>query len=153
MRLSKVILSVIVMAGLLSQVSAQAKETPTSAYRTIRYVYNQFVWTIWVTVTETATAAKGEVLAARVSPPAAAGIGHRFFNISKPEFEQMWSTLNVPGVEKRLVSGTQYDLNNEYVFQNGKRTWAVKKTSSLPAVSALASRLRNHAEAALKRPR
>ena len=72
------------------------------------------------------------------------------FKMPRQEFEQIWSTLKAPGVEKRLVEGSHNDLTNEYIFRQGNQSYAVKKASSAPAISALASRLRNHADAAMK---
>jgi hypothetical protein len=101
-----------------------------------------------VRVTENASGARGEVVAVSNRPGSTAA--HEFFNVSKSEFEQMWSTLNAPGVDKRLLSGSKADLNYEYLFQSGKQSYAVKKTSSASAVSVLSARLRRHAQGALK---
>jgi len=147
MRLLKVTLAIAAMTIASSQWAAEGKETPARTGRTLVYAYNDFVWTITVRVTENAAGARGEVVAVRVPTPSVNR--HGFFDVSNAEFEQMWSTLNAPGVEKHVISGTQADLANEYLFQAGKQSYAVKKTSSATAVSALAGRLRNHVEAAL----
>jgi len=149
MRFFKIALTLTVMVGLWCQHTADGKVTPAAAaHRIVVYAYNDFVWSKTVRLTETDAGAKGEVVAVRYSPSSSIGPG--FFTLSKAEFERIWSTLNAPGVEKRVVSGSQVDLNTEYLFQAGKQTYAVRKTSSAPAVSALAGRLRNHADAALK---
>ena len=148
MRRLKVILATAVIAAAWSQTDADGKEATVRPNRTLVYAYNEFVLTITVKVTETESGATGEVVAVRVPPPQ--GTRHGVFHVSKAEFDQMWSTLTAPGVEKRLLSGTQADLANEYLFQAGNQSYALKKISSAPAVSALASRLRNHADAALK---
>jgi hypothetical protein len=71
------------------------------------------------------------------------------FTTSRAEFEQMWSTLNAPGVEKYRLT-KQHDLSDYYVFLAGDQKYAVSKGSSARAVSVLSSRMRAHADSVMK---
>src|ERR1700736_2554122 len=124
------------------QISLEAKGPP----RTILYCYTHS-GIIIVSVQETAGGAHGHLnllAASRANPALQAD-----FNVSRAEFEQMWSTLDAPGVEKYRRT-KQHDLSGYYVFQRGGQDYVVKKTSSARAISVLSSRLRAHAEAAMK---
>jgi len=103
---------------------------------------------IIVIVQETGTATHGQVT---VIGQSSTQVLQKEFYFSKAEFEQMWSTLNAPGVAKRLFSGKQFELSDYYVFEGGNQpTYTVEKAQSAPAISKLASRLRGYADAAMK---
>jgi len=139
---------------MLSQSSTEAKATRSEPHRTLLYAYDQTGWILSVILSETESGGRIEVAAIRMSTAGPAG--QRSFNISRAEFEKIWAAFNAPGVEKRVVSkafpvsGSRYDLSNEYVLHDGKQTYAVKKVSSSPAISSAASQLRNYADRAMK---
>jgi hypothetical protein len=130
-----------------AQFSLQAKETKAPPRRVI-YTYSR-PGIVIVIVQENDTGAKGNVTFAGASK--SAPMLQDNFYISRAEFEQIWSTLDAPGVEKRPYAGSEYEAEDYYIFDGGKQRWSVKKAQSTPAVSKLASRLRGHVDALIKR--
>ena len=112
--------------------------------RRVHYSFDKGDAFVIVTVQETAAGAHGDVVFTKgsmSSTPSYRGS----FQISHAEFEQIWSTLNAPGVVKRAVTLTSsgIDLSDDYAFRTADgRYYYVAKASSAPAVSALSSRLR-----------
>ena len=129
----------------LGLLSLAAKGPP----RRVIYTYNQSGLIIIMIVQENETGAKGNVtvIGASKTHPA---LQDNFY-ISHAEFEQIWSTLKAPGVEKRPWVNNEYEAEDYYIFDGGGQRWSVKKAQSAPAISALASRLRNHAAVLMKR--
>jgi len=126
------------------QLSVAAKGPP----RRLIYTYSR-PGIVIVIVQETDTGAKGNVTFGGASN--SAPVLQDNFYISRAEFEEIWSTLNAPGVEKRPYAGSEYEAEDYYIFDGGKQRWSVKKAQSTPAVSKLASRLRGHVDALIRR--
>jgi hypothetical protein len=79
----------------LAPLAAEAKV----GNRSVQYSYYRAECFTLVTVTETPSGPKGEV----TLEPLYAQDRRQSFQISQAEFEEIWSTLNAPGVAKRAV--------------------------------------------------
>src|SRR4051812_24264633 len=135
------------IAALIACSCSYASPQPKGSSRQVIYSYNQSGLINIVIVQETVAGAKINISVVGASNTA---ILQKDVYVSRAEFEKIWSTLNAPGVEKRPYSGSEYEVEGYYIFKDGKRMYSVKKASSARAVSALASRLRNHVDAAIK---
>jgi hypothetical protein len=144
-------LAIILILGVFAcgEIHLDAKEKKIPS-RSLTYAYELTDSVITVNVYETATGAvQGEVMFARFIP--SQEVSRKSITMSKGEFEKIWSAFNAPGVQKRRVStSSKMQLNNNYIFVVGDEFWAVSKSSSSPEMSALTSRLRWHADAAIK---
>jgi len=97
-----------------------------------------------VTVTESASGPRGEVvLVGLYAQPR-----RKPFRISQAEFDEIWSTLNAPGVLKRVVRPNDKGLGDSYIFNDGEQQFAVSIYSDSPAISKLATRLKGYGQAA-----
>ncbi len=140
--------SLALIAGLAT---IKAKHLAAGVPRRVIYSFVQSDAFVIVTVQETPAGAKGDVVVSEFS--ASNGSSYRgAFHISHSEFEQIWSTINAPGVVKRRVTGSSMDISDDYVFRDGhEQLYYIAKASSAPAISALAFRLRAFAEQAMTR--
>jgi hypothetical protein len=137
------------IASILAGGEGNLRANEAKVPRRIHYSFFQSTGFVMVTVQETGSGAKGDVVFASrmlVGTPSFRGA----FQIPAAEFEQMWSTLNAPGVEKRPVTGKSIDLSDDYVFRTASgQQYYVPKASGAPAVRALAANLRSHADTAM----
>jgi len=106
-----------------------------------RYYYAECI--MWVTVSETPSGPQGEVVLAgfygeqpRRKP----------FRISQDEFNEIWSTLNAPGVVKLPAKDRR--LGDHYIFDDGEQKFAVSIYSDAPAVKKLSSKLKRRGDEA-----
>jgi hypothetical protein len=148
MRLLKLIVAISLIFFSLEQGAWSKERSAKGPPRRVIYSYNQSGLIIIVIVQETAAGAKGNVtvVGASWANPA---VQDNFY-ISHAEFEQIWSTLNAPGVEKRPYAGNEHEAEDYYIFDGGNQRYSVKKAQSAPAVSALSSRIRRHVDALMK---
>jgi hypothetical protein len=80
---------------------------------------------MWVTVAETPSGPQGEVTLVGIYGEQPR---HKPFRISRAEFEDIWSTLNAPGVVKRVIRPGEKGLGNSYIFDDGEQKFAVQKS-------------------------
>jgi hypothetical protein len=114
--------------------------------RSVSYSYFQAECFMWVTVAESPSGPRGEVrLTGLYEQPR-----RKAFRISQAEFNEIWSTLNAPGVVKRIVrrDGKNENLGDCYIFDDGEQKFAVSIYSDSPAISKLATRLKGYGQSA-----
>ena len=131
------------------QAGLQAKESKQP--RRIHYSFDKGDAFVIVTVQETAAGAHGDVVFTRGSKSSSPSY-RGSFQLSHNEFEQIWSTLDAPGVAKRAVNLTAsgIDLSDDYAFRTADgHYYYVAKASGAAAVSALSFRLRALADKAM----
>lgn len=149
MRASRLVIILSLTAFSLQREAWSKERTATALPRSLMYAYEQTDSLVTVNVyTNLSGGVHGEVVLFRLSPTRE--VLRKPFTMSKAEFEQVWSTLDAPGIEKHRITPQNIKLDNDYIFQAGNDWWAVRKASPTPVVSALASRLRSHADAVIK---
>jgi uncharacterized protein DUF3859 len=111
--------------------------------RSVFYSYFQAECFMWVTLAESPSGPRGEVgLVGLYAQPR-----RKPFRISQAEFDAIWSTLNAPGVAKRVIRRGD-NPGDSYIFDDGEQKFAVSKNSDSPAISMLASRLKTYGDQA-----
>lgn len=134
----------IVLAFSLAFSQLQSTAEAKVGHRSVLYHYFRAECFTWVTVSETSSGPQGEV----VLDPIFAQARRKPFRISQAEFDEIWSTLNAPGVVKRLVRRDEKRLSDSYIFSDGEQQFAVSIYSDAPAVSKLATRMRSYGDSA-----
>jgi len=124
----------------LMPVAAQAKV----GSRSVLYTYFRAECFTWIRVAESPSGPKAEV----TLEPLYAQDRRKSFRISQAEFDEIWATLNAPGVVKRVVHGGDKGLSDVYLFSDGEQHFAVSVYSDSPAVSRLALRMRGYGDGA-----
>lgn len=137
----------ILFAGSLVFCFLQSTTEAKVGHRRILYGYYQAECFMWVTVTESPSGPQGEVSLVGVFGEQPR---RKPFRLSQAEFDEMWSTLNAPGVVKRHVrgDGKNENLSDCYIFDDGEQRFAVSIYSDSPAISKLATRLKGYGQSA-----
>ena len=118
--------------------------TPKIGHRSVLYTYYRAECFTWVKVAESPSGPKCEV----ILEPLYAQDRRKSFRISQTEFEEIWATLNAPGVAKRVVHAGEKSLSDVYLFSDGEQNFAVPIYSDSPTVSKLALRMRSYGDGA-----
>ena len=140
------LLALLVAMGLSRIADAQGNE------RTLMHTFQEGSRVVYVTIVDRAPESVGLISLEDQSRK------ERWFMVSRPQFDKMWSTLRSAGVEKYAKSAgdklpeRKFDAVNYYVFSAAemphgfKKNYAIPSDKAPPSLVALAKQLRGYAK-------